>query len=71
MTKILPTIGPRCELSNQLKKILKYSDFLRLNGSHNTLNWHKIISKRIKSINPQSKILLDLPGKILLKIAED
>ena len=40
----------------------EFSDFLRINGSHNTIDWHKKISRRIKSINSQTKILFDLPG---------
>ena len=62
MSKILPTIGPKTEKLEDIKKIISFSDFLRLNGSHNTLNWHEKISKTIKSINPTTKILFDLPG---------
>ena len=62
MSKILPTIGPKTESIKNLKKVMKFSDFLRLNGSHNSLAWHRKISKRIKFIDPKTKILLDLPG---------
>jgi|TARA_Y100000031_G_C8232579_1_gene391644 pyruvate kinase len=62
MSKILPTIGPKTEKLKDIKKIISFSDFLRLNGSHNTLAWHEKISKIIKSINPTIKILFDLPG---------
>ena len=62
MSKILTTIGPKTEKIKDLKKVIGISDFLRLNGSHNTLNWHKKISTRIKNINSKVKILLDLPG---------
>ena len=62
MSKILPTIGPQTEKFEDLKKVMKFSDFLRLNGSYKNLNWHRKISKRIKFINPKTKILFDLPG---------
>ena len=61
-TKILSTIGPiTCQIS-QIRKLLKYGDILRTNGSHNTLNWHKKISKLIKSVNPEAVHLFDIPG---------
>ena len=41
MTKILATIGPETESQKNLSFLLKKIDFLRLNGSHNTLKWHK------------------------------
>ena len=62
MTKILPTIGPKTESFSSLKKLSNYTNYFRLNGSHNSLNWHKKIYKRILSINSDAKILLDLPG---------
>ena len=62
MSKILPTIGPKTEKLKDIKKIMGFSNFLRLNGSHNTLAWHEKISKTIKSTNPTTKILFDLPG---------
>jgi len=62
MTNVLSTIGPITEDINNLKKIVKYSKFVRLNGAHNNIVWHKKICKRIKKINPRCKILIDLPG---------
>jgi len=62
MSKILPTIGPKTEKLEDIKKVMGFSDFLRLNGTHNTLDWHEKISKTIKLINPTTKILFDLPG---------
>ena len=61
MSKILPTIGPITESYNNINKILKFSNLVRINGAHNTLSWHKKICKRIKK-NKEAKILLDLPG---------
>ena len=62
MSNILCTIGPISQNYNNLKKILNHSNFVRLNGAHNTIEWHKKISKLIKKINPNCKILIDLPG---------
>tara|TARA_Y100000591_G_C21826115_1_gene696759 strand:+ start:494 stop:1852 length:1359 start_codon:yes stop_codon:yes gene_type:complete len=62
MSKILATIGPASDSVNDIKKITKITSTLRINGSHNSLNWHKKISKRIKDNNPSSTVLLDVPG---------
>lgn len=62
MSNILCTIGPVSQNFNNLKKVLKYSKFVRLNGAHNTIEWHKKISNLIKKISPNCKILIDLPG---------
>ena len=60
--KILATIGPKSCSEDSIKKILNYTKLLRINGSHNTLDWHIRVSKRIKEICPESFILLDIPG---------
>jgi pyruvate kinase len=60
--KILPTIGPISENLSSLKKLNKFTNTFRLNGSHNNLDWHKKIIKRIKHINKNNNILLDIPG---------
>jgi pyruvate kinase len=60
--KILPTVGPISQGNLDLKKILKITDIVRINGSHNSIKWHESISKKIKKINSNSKILLDIPG---------
>ena len=62
MSKILPTIGPITEEPQSLKKILKYCDLVRINGSHSTYVWHKKVVKKIRSIQKDAKILLDVPG---------
>ena len=62
MTKILATIGPATEKISNIKKILNITNLVRLNGAHNTIGWHEKISKLIKKINPNSKVLIDLPG---------
>ena len=40
MTKILTTIGPVSE-GRYFKSFLEKSDLVRLNFSHNTIDWHK------------------------------
>ena len=62
MSKILCTIGPISQKYENLKKVLNFTNFVRLNGAHNTIEWHKNMSKLIKKINSKCKILIDLPG---------
>jgi len=72
MSKILTTIGPATESYKSLKKIIKFTKVLRLNGAHGKISWHKKISKNIKKIDNKSEILLDLPGvKPRLNISHD
>ena len=61
MTKILSTIGPISEGKN-LKYIVEKSDFIRLNLSHNTIAWHNKNIKKIKIIDQNKLILVDIPG---------
>ena len=61
-TKILATIGPKSCSPNSIYKISKFTNYFRINGSHNSIEWHINISKRIKEICPESFILLDIPG---------
>ncbi len=60
--KILPTIGPITVKSKNLKFILDKTEIVRLNSSHNTIDWHKSTIKKIKSIKSNSVILIDFPG---------
>ncbi len=60
--KILATIGPETIKSENLKYILKNTNFVRLNSSHNSINWHKSAIKSIRKFNPYSLILVDFPG---------
>jgi len=62
MNKILPTIGPINDNQIDIKKILKFSNTIRINGSHNTLSWHKRVANIIKDINDKTTILMDVPG---------
>ena len=62
MTKILATIGPESDKIKDLLFILKKTDFVRLNGSHNTIIWHKKTVENLSKIKKEINILLDLPG---------
>ena len=62
MIKILHTIGPASDSVDSLRSILKFTDTVRLNGSHNTIDWHIKTSFNIKKIKPNCKVLIDLPG---------
>ena len=61
MTKILSTIGPVSDGKN-LKYVVEKSDFIRLNLSHNTIAWHNNNIKKIKKIDQNKLILVDIPG---------
>ena len=63
MTKILSTIGPiSSNTKNYIEFISRKSKILRLNMSHNSLNWHKKNISLIKKIDPDKYILIDIPG---------
>ena len=65
-TKIVATIGPKSANSNTLKMMYKAGMSLaRLNGSHNSLDWHSNTKKLIRRVLPNFPILLDIPGKKL------
>ena len=61
MTKILTTIGPASDGKN-LKYFINNSDFIRFNMSHNVISWHKKNINKIKKINPNKLVLVDIPG---------
>ncbi len=60
--KILPTIGPATKSKESIKYISKICSLVRLNTSHNKIEWHKRVIKTIKSINKNIDILVDIPG---------
>lgn len=63
-TKIVCTIGPRTESDEAICALLDAGmDVARLNGSHNTLDWHAATIARIRKIAPYVPILLDIPGR--------
>ena len=62
--KIVATIGPATNSPDMLKKMFAAGmSIARLNGSHNTLDWHRNTIKLIKKTLPDCPILLDIPGK--------
>lgn len=63
-TKIVCTIGPRTESVDSIRALIDAGmNVARLNGSHNTLDWHALVIKRIRSVAPNLPILLDIPGR--------
>jgi pyruvate kinase len=62
MTKILVTIGPASTNSELITEFARHTKLFRLNGSHNTLEWHKDIVSKIRKLVPDAFILLDIPG---------
>ena len=57
MTKILSTIGPiSSNTKNYIEFISRKSKILRLNMSHNSLNWHKKNISLIKKIDPDKVV---------------
>ncbi len=61
MTKILATIGPVSD-GKRLKFIVKRTQLIRFNTSHNSLKWHEQNINQIKKIDPNKLILVDIPG---------
>tara|TARA_B100000989_G_scaffold8646_1_gene5945 strand:- start:176 stop:1537 length:1362 start_codon:yes stop_codon:yes gene_type:complete len=62
MDKIIVTVGPSTESTSNLNYILNKTKLIRLNLSHNTIDWHKKIIKKIKAIRKDAVILVDIPG---------
>ena len=63
-TKIVCTIGPKTNDIKSIKKLIKSGmTMARLNGSHNTLDWHIDTIKVIRKIDPYLPIIFDLPGR--------
>ncbi len=64
LTKIVCTIGPATEDTGMLLKLRDAGmSVARLNGSHNSLEWHAATIKRIRQVLPGIPILLDIPGR--------
>ena len=60
--KVLPTIGPTSENNSAIKWLTQHYNMLRLNGSHNTLDWHKRTLNKVKEQPFDTCTLLDFPG---------
>lgn len=61
MTKILSTIGPASE-GRQLNYLIKKSEIVRLNMSHNSKEWHDKVIEKIRKFDKKKLILVDIPG---------
>ncbi len=62
MIKILVTIGPASENHSALSGFAGKTNLFRLNGSHNTLDWHERTVAKIREVCPDAFILMDIPG---------
>ncbi|HCS79245.1 TPA: pyruvate kinase [Patescibacteria group bacterium] len=67
LTKIIATIGPTCDITGQIEKlILAGVSVFRFNLKHNTQEWHNERINRIREvserINQPVAVLLDLQG---------
>lgn len=63
-TKIVCTIGPITSDEESLKKLISSGmTMARLNGSHNTEDWHRSTIRMIRNVDPYLPILFDLPGR--------
>jgi len=63
-TKIVCTIGPKTENSQSIKDLIRSGmTMARLNGSHNTIDWHIAMIRRIREVDCYLPILFDLPGR--------
>lgn len=63
-TRIIATIGPVSNSADILIKMnLAGMTVARLNGSHNTLQWHAETIALIRKTIPNTPILLDIPGR--------
>ncbi len=63
-TKIVATIGPAtCDRRSLLALAEAGMSVARLNGSHANLEWHRIAIEMIRSLLPNTPILLDIPGR--------
>ena len=63
-TKIVATIGPAtCRRDDLLALHKAGMSVARLNGSHNSLDWHQSTIELIQDLLPDVPILLDIPGR--------
>ncbi|MBT4039752.1 MAG: pyruvate kinase [Rhodospirillales bacterium] len=63
-TKIVATIGPASNSPEMLRDLAKAGmSIARLNGSHNSLDWHRETITLIRRELPDLPILMDIPGR--------
>lgn len=71
-TRIVATIGPQNANHDSLKELLAAGmSIARLNGSHNTLQWHEETIKQIQKTSTNTPILLDIPGRKIRTVLTD
>lgn len=63
-TRIVATIGPATNNPDSLLALKNAGmNIARLNGSHNSLEWHAEVIRLIHEVLPETPILLDIPGR--------
>ena len=63
-TKIVATIGPATATAEAIEALCAAGmSVARLNGSHNSLDWHASTIRLLRSVVPDVPILLDIPGR--------
>lgn len=63
-TRIVATVGPAtCNEQSLLKLKEAGVNVIRLNGSHNALEWHSEVINLVHKVLPGTPILLDIPGR--------
>ena len=63
-SRIIATIGPQNANIDSIRELSAAGmSIARLNGSHNTLDWHSTTIRTIQTAIPLLPILLDIPGR--------
>jgi pyruvate kinase len=67
LTKIVATIGPSCETSPEIEKMISIGvDVFRFNLKHNSLDWHKekiaTVRKAAEKLDTNVGVMIDLQG---------
>lgn len=63
-SRIIATIGPQNANIDSIRELSAAGmSIARLNGSHNTLDWHSATIRTIQTALPELPVLLDIPGR--------
>ncbi len=63
-TRIVCTIGPATDKPEAVRALAEAGmNVARLNGSHNTLDWHAGTIRLLRATVPEIPVLLDIPGR--------
>ncbi|MEU7910958.1 pyruvate kinase [Microbispora bryophytorum] len=63
-TRVIATIGPATRSAETLARLARAGmNLVRLNASHNTLDWHRDTIALVRRVLPAAPILLDVPGR--------